>query len=301
MAGSLTTIEQPVELDETGKAAVITTALALGVDASNAKAYSLGCGMELTPDPDRRLTLTGEKDALGLPRLKLDMRIADADFALYRQTLDGAGPPVAGLPKPACCGINCNHREDWLKKHGLGPSPSGHHPDERRSQTGRGRCRRPGAWHRQSLYRGQQRVSHLQRLQSHPEPARPDLAAGRSPEKGDGMKRRSFIAGVAAAGAAVAAGLYRFTDLFVKHYPPTPYDDVLARLVDREQAAKLGAKVPGTLRSPGMLAAQLRAGLAPAAWRRAANADVAAGRMVEVDGWLLPQSVALLSALAAKV
>src|SRR5262249_50955492 len=45
--GSLSTIEQPVELDETGKAAVITTALALGLDASGAKAYSLGCGIEL--------------------------------------------------------------------------------------------------------------------------------------------------------------------------------------------------------------------------------------------------------------
>ena len=30
------------------------------------------------------------------------------------------------------------------------------------------------------------------------------------------MKRRDFIAGMVAAGAAVAAGLYRFTDLFVK-------------------------------------------------------------------------------------
>ena len=40
-------------------AAVETTAEALGVDASRArKAYSLGCGMELVPDPERRLTLS---------------------------------------------------------------------------------------------------------------------------------------------------------------------------------------------------------------------------------------------------
>ena len=65
MGGSLSTIEQPVELDETGKAAVITTAMALGVDASNAKAYSLGCGMELMPDPDRRLTLTRREGRAG--------------------------------------------------------------------------------------------------------------------------------------------------------------------------------------------------------------------------------------------
>ncbi len=32
----------------------------------------------------------------------------------------------------------------------------------------------------------------------------------------------------------------------------------------------------------------------------AAEADIAAGRLLEVQGWLLPQSVALLAALAAK-
>jgi hypothetical protein len=112
--------------------------------------------------------------------------------------------------------------------------------------------------------------------------------------------RRSVVAGVAAAGAAVVAGLYRFTDLMVKHYAATPYDDVLARLVDREQAAKLGAKVPGTA-SAKMLAGQLRPSLAPNGLAGAASADVAAGRMMEVDGWLLPQSVALLSALASSV
>jgi len=112
------------------------------------------------------------------------------------------------------------------------------------------------------------------------------------------MKRRRFIAGVAAAGAAVAAGLYRFTDLFVKHYPPTPYDDVLALLTDREQAAKLGASVPGAS-EPKALAASLRTRLKPGL-AAAAKADVAAGRIVEVDGWVLPGSVALLAALAAK-
>ena len=91
VTASLTTVEQPVDLDETGKAAVITTAIALGVDASNAKAYSLGCGLELLPDPERRLTLTGQKDALGLPRLKLNMRMADADFSLYHDTLRELG------------------------------------------------------------------------------------------------------------------------------------------------------------------------------------------------------------------
>ena len=114
VSGSLTTIEQPAELDETGKAAVITTALALGVDASNAKAYSLGCGMELAPDPDRRLVLTGEKDALGLPRLKLDMRIADSDFAHYRRTLAELGRQLLAS-KAGMLRLSFNQPGEWMK------------------------------------------------------------------------------------------------------------------------------------------------------------------------------------------
>ena len=114
------------------------------------------------------------------------------------------------------------------------------------------------------------------------------------------MKRRTLIASVAAAGAAVTAGLYRFTNLFVIHYPPTPYDDVLAALADREQAARFGASVPGTLDARG-LAARLRPILKSDGLTSAAQADIAADRMIEVDGWVVPRSVALLSALAAKV
>ena len=119
---------------------------------------------------------------------------------------------------------------------------------------------------------------------------------GQNPQ--GGPARRDLLAGFVAAGAAVAAGLYRFTDLFVKHYAPTPYDDVLARLIDRDQAIRLGAAMPGTL-EPKMLAARLRTGLAPGL-AAAAEADIAAGRMMEVKGWLLPESVALLAALASR-
>lgn len=114
------------------------------------------------------------------------------------------------------------------------------------------------------------------------------------------MKRRNLIAGLGAAGAAVAAGLYRFTDLFVKHYAATPYDDVLAMLADREQAARIGAFVSAAP-EPQALAARLRALLKQDGLTGAVKADLAADRLVEVDGWLLPQSLALLSALAAKV
>ena len=113
VAGSLTTIEDPAALDETGTAAVITAAEALGVDARNAKAFSLGCGLELTPDPERRLTLTGERDALGLPRLKLAMRVADADFANYRLTLVELGRQLLAA-KTGMLRLNLKSRQEWL-------------------------------------------------------------------------------------------------------------------------------------------------------------------------------------------
>jgi hypothetical protein len=101
-------------------------------------------------------------------------------------------------------------------------------------------------------------------------------------------------------GAVAAASLYRFTDLFVKHYPPTPYDDLLARLVDREQAARLGAAVQGAPDTP-VLATRLRVVLGRGGLAAAAQADIAVGRMAEADGWVLPQSVLLLAAVAARL
>lgn len=112
VTGSLTTVEQPVDLDEMGKAAVITTAIALGVDASNAKTYSLGCGMELSPDPDRRLTLGNEKDALGMPRLKLSMHIAEADFARFVRTMKELGRQLLAA-RIGMLRINCHTPADF--------------------------------------------------------------------------------------------------------------------------------------------------------------------------------------------
>ena len=114
------------------------------------------------------------------------------------------------------------------------------------------------------------------------------------------MKRREFLAGVVAAGVALAAGLYRFTGLFVKHYPPTPYDDLLGQLTDREQAAKLGAKA-ATASDASSQAARVWTSLQGRDLATAINTDITSGRVTEVDGWLLPQTLADLCALAAKV
>jgi choline dehydrogenase-like flavoprotein len=111
--GSLTTIENSVELDELGNAAVATTANALGVDASNAKAFSLGCGMEMEPDPERRFTLTNERDALGMPRLKLHFTFPDSDFARYRDTLKELGRQLLAA-RTGMIRLDKGARQSWF-------------------------------------------------------------------------------------------------------------------------------------------------------------------------------------------
>src|SRR5262249_28726384 len=117
-------------------------------------------------------------------------------------------------------------------ENGLGQSSSGHHPHERRPQARRGGRAEQSAWCRQSLRRGQFRVSYLRFVQSHHEPAGADTASGRPAEKGDGMKRRVMLGGLAALAAAAAGGAAWMLHPFARRYAPTPYDDLLNQIVD---------------------------------------------------------------------
>jgi choline dehydrogenase-like flavoprotein len=110
--GSLTTIETPVEMDDLAKAAVVTAAESIGADASNAKAFSVGCGLELEPDPERRFTLTRDRDALGLPRLKLINRVSDSDFKRYRDTMAELGRQLL-LAGTGMIRLNYDTRAEW--------------------------------------------------------------------------------------------------------------------------------------------------------------------------------------------
>jgi choline dehydrogenase-like flavoprotein len=111
--GSQTTVEYSDDLDDVGKAAVAAAADALGADASSAAVYALGCGLEPAPDPDRRLTLGHERDALGMPRLKLHMKISDADFAQYRNTLAELGRQLLAS-HTGMLRLNKKERGQWM-------------------------------------------------------------------------------------------------------------------------------------------------------------------------------------------
>jgi choline dehydrogenase-like flavoprotein len=96
-----------------GQAALAETAGTLGVEASGMRAFTLGCGMELAPDPDRRLSLASGRDALGMPRLKLDMRISDDDFARYRSTLKELGRQMLAA-RTGMVRLLHKSRAEWL-------------------------------------------------------------------------------------------------------------------------------------------------------------------------------------------
>jgi choline dehydrogenase-like flavoprotein len=113
LLGSTPTVEQRVELDAMGQAAVTTVSAAIGVEASNAHAYSLGTGLELAPDPERRVTLDGVRDALGMPRLKLHMTISDDDLTSYRTTLTELGRQLLAA-KSGMLRMDRRTRAEWL-------------------------------------------------------------------------------------------------------------------------------------------------------------------------------------------
>jgi hypothetical protein len=112
------------------------------------------------------------------------------------------------------------------------------------------------------------------------------------------MKRRALLAGI---GAAAVAGLatWKF-HFFGPHYPPTPYDDLLNQITDRAPASTFGQAalkaMPGA--NAASLARQLR-GQGTLAAR--ASDDPAKGRVTEVSGWVVPESVARYAALAALI
>jgi hypothetical protein len=120
-----------------------------------------------------------------------------------------------------------------------------------------------------------------------------------------GTTRRSVLTGILAlAGvAAIGGGIYEFLLNKARHYPRTAYDDLLYKLPDRESAKALGTQIlaTDTTFDPERTAAALRATLKDKELASALQSDIHSNAIVELRGWVLPQTLADLCALAAKV
>ena len=116
--------------------------------------------------------------------------------------------------------------------------------------------------------------------------------------------RRRLLEGLAATAAiAVAAtAVFEAPRLFAPRYAPSPFDDLLAKLPDRESAVRLGAAFLSGLKNfdAKRAAARLRKSLAAASLADAMDNDLRETRMVEAHGWVLPETLVDLCALAAK-
>jgi hypothetical protein len=119
---------------------------------------------------------------------------------------------------------------------------------------------------------------------------------------GPGYSRRAVAVGgsIAAALGLTALGV-TVPRLLGHRYRRTPYDDLLAQLVDRDAAVKLGkeARVLGPHGIPD-LPNGLRQRLKGRTLADVTREDLAKGLVVEVKGWVLPVTLVLLSMLAAQ-
>ena len=122
----------------------------------------------------------------------------------------------------------------------------------------------------------------------------------------DITRRSLFAAGaIAAAGVATAGGWF----VFHIRQPRGPYDDILAQIPDRDAAVRVGqallkrmdAQVPNDLYRPTLEPKGLAESLRKRPLIEAMADDAAKGRVVEVDGWVMPVSFAAACMLAAKV
>ncbi len=102
---------------------------------------------------------------------------------------------------------------------------------------------------------------------------------------------------VVLAGGGVAARL-----LLRKRFAPTPYDDLIALVEDRDGAAQIGETVLAEVEDfePTAMAADLRSRIAGRPLAGVIAEDASDGRLVEAGGWVLPETLGLICALAAK-
>ncbi len=115
------------------------------------------------------------------------------------------------------------------------------------------------------------------------------------------VSRRNAMIAIGVGVTGIAAGVGGRM-LLRKRYAPSPYDDLLVQLNDRDAAAQIGETVLAEVEEfePTALADQLRARINKRPLAVVMAEDAHEGRVLEGGGWVLPETLGLLCALAAK-
>ena len=112
------------------------------------------------------------------------------------------------------------------------------------------------------------------------------------------LTRRLAIGALAMAAAAVLA--VRELRLLPRHaYKKSQYDDLLSLLDDRDAAARFGRPLLKPSFEAAAAATVVRRELRDQTLRNLAVQEAWHGQVFEMAGWIVPQSLALLCALAA--
>lgn len=113
-------------------------------------------------------------------------------------------------------------------------------------------------------------------------------------------RRKTLMIGggaVAVLGGGIAG---RF--LLRKRYAPSPYDDLLVQLDDRDAAAQIGETVLAGIEDiePAALAKRVREHVTGRRLTAVMVEDAKEAKLVEAGGWVLPETLGFICALAAK-
>jgi len=117
----------------------------------------------------------------------------------------------------------------------------------------------------------------------------------------DLLTRRNILIG-AGGTVVLAAAAFEGSRLLRKHHAPTAYDDLLSRLDNRDADAQIGEAVLAGIADfdTKTVAANVRARLEHNTLAQIASGDAVGGRLLEAGGWVIPETLGLLCALAAK-
>lgn len=118
------------------------------------------------------------------------------------------------------------------------------------------------------------------------------------------IARRPLLKGLAgAAGLAIAgAAIVEAPKLWAPKHPSSPYDDLLAQVPDRDSAMRVGEAYLAGHRGFNAAAAAgiLRRRLEVHSFGAILENDLLQAHMAEARGWVLPETLLSLCALAAK-
>ena len=115
------------------------------------------------------------------------------------------------------------------------------------------------------------------------------------------QKTRRWLLGGIAAIAAAAVALRGLPRLLHHHYRPSAYDDLFSKLADRDSSVAFGRAIsPSAPGSAGAIATLLRQRLRTRTLRSVAASELSQGRVFVAGGWVVPESLALICALASR-